>query len=231
MANWTPVKRGDDLDIVGDEWNRVRTAADVVLDVQAGTPVSARGAFEDNFSVRRAWNNTGADLLPGHVARVAGSVLKPTNDKKALTAKLALTLASPGQPMDKLAFVLTRIPNGKFGFARLIGQGVCQVEIGDENHAYAAFAPGVTANLVSADAGPAMILAQDDGLGLKECFIQFPAGGGGGAAGEDEVVMYASAETGGKAKVTMVRATPEASDVPNGEPFGDEFELRVWNMG
>jgi hypothetical protein len=127
-------------------------------------------------------------------------------------AALAATIPDADTDAGRFAILLEAIPEDGFGRAMLAGVAPVQLEVVDEDHAFADVTDGIAWKLTTADAGGAQILWKESGTGTKWGLVRL-------SPPEDH-----------KVKVTSGDTTP---DYASEKIFGDETWLytRVVNGG
>ena len=173
---------GQDLDIPAAAWNAVIGLVRGAAGSQRGQrPGDAAGGLDGCECL--AHNTSGVDLDQFGVLGVSGPFSDPADAPDAFAQRPALTCVKPAAEHVDGKFVVVGNPlaNGAVGVAAAAGVTVCRIDVTVEAHGYAKAAVDNTAALVSADAGPCVVLWKQAGTGTsKWAVVRF---GGGSAPG------------------------------------------------
>ena len=127
-------------------------------------------------------NGSGADVDRFGVLGIDSPVVSPTDNADTFASLIALKGVKPTTDHEDGKFVVLLEPTANNGVrtAAIGGVTICKINVTDAAHKYAKAKADTTAALVSADAGPCVIMWKQSGTGDgKWAVVRF---GGGGAA-------------------------------------------------
>ncbi|HOK95554.1 MAG TPA: hypothetical protein PK052_04905 [Anaerohalosphaeraceae bacterium] len=127
-------------------------------------------------------NNSGADCAQFAVLGIDGIIFDPADALEAFKQQVVVSGTTPSSTTHSDGrFVILNEPivAGNLGYGWIVGVCQVQVNVTSESHRYADITNGSSASLVSADAGPCVILWKPLGTGLLWSIVRLGASGSG----------------------------------------------------
>lgn len=215
----SPLAPGQPFPTQAARWNAVFEAARRQRQASNTTPRPGSlgwGGVVEAFGL----NDTGGDLREFRpvTATAAGGYELPENDTAWQRAPL-LTLSEFTATDDVVCVTLEAIPDGEIGRVAVLGAVLCDVNVLDEGHEFAAPVVGDVDRLRSAESGPVRILHIPAGEGsTRRCVVLL--GGGGGGTATDMATRYASG---------LVSGTSNSGNPPQPQNLGRG--VKIFNDG
>lgn len=180
MPDFTKVNPGDGLSIPAAVWNAVQDSARDYLARRGGEAASGSllsSIFPAVTVLVR--NNTGSTLAYPGVLALGDPVISAVDEPQTVQQQPGFEGDVPAAATDVFAVVIESIEDGAFGRGVVQGVAVCDIDVTDTGHEFAAPTPGDETQLTSAASGPARIVWKDSGTGTKRAVVLLGGGGGG----------------------------------------------------
>lgn len=172
LANLNP---GDPLPTKASTWNAILGAARGYKARSAGGASLEAG---DGLAIE---NTSASDVDRFGILGIDGLVFAPADDLDSFQSSFAMSGDTPATAnhLGKFAVCLEPIPAGEVGRGVIADLIQVQVDVVDEDHAFADVLDGDNAKLQSSTDGSARIFAKESGTGTKWAVVSLQSGAGG----------------------------------------------------
>lgn len=179
MPDFTKVNAGDGLSIPAAVWNAVQDSARDYLARRGGETASGSllsSIFPSVTVLVR--NGTGSTLAGPGVLALGDPVISAVDEPQTVQQQPGFEGGVPAAATDAFAVMVEAVESDGFGRGVVSGVAVCDIDVTDAAHEYAAPTPGDETQLTSAASGPARIVWKESGTGTKRAVVIVGQGGG-----------------------------------------------------